>query len=190
MKHIKTLSLILAFALLLALLPACSSEGDAIDFLCKKLKGSDSYEMTLAFEDLPILGDASVTVKRDGEKTYMTDSISGLEQYAEKKDGKLTLYTAGEDGYVKSEVDTDELKTFLSKSDFDTLFNAENYVYSEENGIFDLKDGISLEGLSNVSLKIIGGGCIISATVSYGGISSDASITVKGIGTTEITLPE
>lgn len=190
MKHIKVLSLVLAFVLLLALLPACSSEGDAIEFLCKKLKGSDNYEMTLAFEDLPILGDSSVTVKRDGKKTYLADSISGLEQYAEEKDGKLTLYTESEDGYVKSETDANELKTFLSKSDFDTLFDAENYVYSEENGIFDLKDGISLEGLSNVSLKIIGGGCVISATISYGGISSNASITVKGIGTTEITLPE
>ncbi len=191
MKHIlRSLSLLLVLALTLPFLFACSSETDAIVFLCEKLTESDNYEMTLAFEDLPVLGDLSVTVKRDGGKTYMADSLSGLEQYSEQKDGVLTLYTKDGDGYVKTEFETEQTHSFLSKNDFDTLFSADNYTYSKENDTFLLNDGLSLEGISDVSLKIIGGGCVISAAVSYGGFTADATITVKGLGTTSVTLPE
>ena len=183
------------FCMILALVFACAAcKGPAehpIKTLRGELEAAENYQMVFEFTEVPELGSFTATVKIDGDKTYTEDSLGTVKQYTERADDILYLYTQSEGGWQKQELSAQDDNAYISEKDFDTLFGENNYVLAEgTDQSYFMIDSVSLDGLEGVALTVTDDGCIITATVRQNGLSMQAKITVKEIGTTTVTLPE
>ena len=150
---------------------------------------TDQYELTFRFST-DAYGDVIVTIKTDGQKTYTENSSTGIKQFTETVGDVMHVYTEGENGWETETVPAHS-ENDSTQADFDTLFGAEHYTLSAEDAsLYVMKSGEEPEGMRDVSLRITETGCVITALTVQGANTMPTEITVSGIGTTTVTIPQ
>jgi len=185
----------IVFIVLLAIafvLTGCNNPNQ-IEKYYQKLKDADSATIVMEI-DAPILGKVKMTMKFDGNKSYVSSLAGEGEKYRENIDNTTYTYTQNTYGqWIRSESPYEEEDA--AAEELSGLFVSENYEYSKELEKFVLKDDVSSEvfdGMESESLtlEIDGDTCIIVGEVNNEGIVMPITITIKNLNSTTITLPE
>lgn len=164
-----------------------------IDKFKEKMENVDSFQMTVAMSDIPLLGSLTLTTKVDGNIEYIGSFLYSEEQYLEKVDDEIYLYTKDENGNwikSKSDLNEEELSNVFSEKDLYGLLNSKNYeaVEGEEN-TYRQKKNVVFENYDEVKIYIGEEVYILEMNITTDGVTIKTKITISKIGEIELRLP-
>lgn len=164
-----------------------------IDKFKEKMENVDSFQMTVAMSDIPLLGSLTLTTKVDGNIEYIGSFLYSEEQYLEKVDDEIYLYTKDENGNwikSKSDLNEEELSNVFSEKDLYGLLNSKNYeaVEGEEN-TYRQKKNVVFENYDEVKIYIGEEVYILEMNITTDGVTIKTKITISKVGEIELRLP-
>lgn len=190
MKKLTTLLLVLC---LLAGVTACGSI-HPIDQLRSGLSKEKNCQIILTVEDIPLLGQISVTVQLDGNKQYRTGVLGMGEKYLETVDGTTYQYThiLG-DKWVKTQIEQDkEAEKFEElMQQAQEIFVKENFKKVKgENLTYRQRSDVTFDSFQDVTVRFEKDACTVTGKVDMDGVPVSVKILVNEIGQVSLTLPQ
>ncbi len=189
----KKLTALLLALCLLAGLAACGSI-HPIDQLRSGLSKEKNCQIILTVEDVPLLGNISVTFKMDGNKQYRTGVLGMGERYLETVDGTTYQYThiLG-DKWVKTQKkqDEDSEKYENLMQEAQEIFVKENFKKVKGEGLtYRQRSNVTFDSFRDVTVRFEKDACTITGKVDMDGVLVSVKILVNEIGQVSLTLPQ
>ncbi len=190
MKKLTTLLLTLC---LLAGVTACGSI-HPIDQLRGGLSKEKNCQIILTVEDIPLLGQISVTVQMDGNKQYRTGVLGMGEKYLETVGGTTYQYThiLG-DKWVKTQIEQDKeagkFEELMQQAQ--EIFVKENFKKVKgENLTYRQRSDVTFDSFQDVTVRFEKDACTVTGKVDMDGVQVSVKLLVNEIGQVSLTLPQ
>ena len=190
----KTFSLSLLFALCISILLAtasCSAKHPIEEFK-NKMDTADSYQITMTMSNVPFIGTYTMTIKVDGNISYVPETLINEEEYAEVVGDIAYSYKKNSYGkWKKTQYSLEDYDSLYDDQSMENLFNPEKFEKAEdkENTYYKQKKDTTFDDFEDVVITINENSCTIETKCTEDGITFDVKIVLSKIGEIELTLP-